>query len=64
MVQINTKVDKERIEEIFINKEIMIELFPMVEGVIVDLNEKIQLLKFIMMKCCMTLMKMSRMPKL
>jgi len=40
MIQINTKVDKERIEETFINKEIMIELFPMVDGVNIDLMKQ------------------------
>jgi hypothetical protein len=38
--QINTKVDKERIEETFINKEISVELFPMVDGVNVDLMKQ------------------------
>jgi hypothetical protein len=38
--QINTKVDKERIEETFINKEIFVELFPIVEGVNVDLMKQ------------------------
>lgn len=38
--QINTQVDKERIEETFINKEILVELFPMVDGVNVDLMKQ------------------------
>jgi len=38
--QINTKVDKERIEETFINKEVMVELFQFVDGVNVDLMKQ------------------------
>jgi hypothetical protein len=38
--QINTKVDKERIEETFVNKEIMVELFQFVDGVNVDLMKQ------------------------
>jgi uncharacterized membrane protein YqiK len=38
--QINTKVEKERIEETFINKEILVELFPLVDGVNVDLMKQ------------------------
>ena len=38
--QINTKVDKERIEETFINKEVMVELFQNVDGVNVDLMKQ------------------------
>ena len=38
--QINTKVDKERIEETFINKEIFVELFQAVEGVNADLMKQ------------------------
>jgi hypothetical protein len=38
--QINTKVDKERIEETFINKEIFVELFQAVEGVNTDLMKQ------------------------
>ena len=38
--QINTKVDKERIEETFINKEVMVELFQNVDGVNLDLMKQ------------------------
>ena len=38
--QINTQVEKERIEETFINKEIYVELFQMVDGVNVDLMKQ------------------------
>ena len=38
--QINTKVDKERIEETFINKEVMVELFQFVEGVNIDIMKQ------------------------
>ncbi len=38
--QINTSVDKERIEETFIPKEIKVDLFPMAEGVNVDLMKQ------------------------
>ncbi|MFN4932145.1 MAG: hypothetical protein ACK5HE_12115 [Bacteroidota bacterium] len=38
--QINTKVDKERIEETFVNKEIMVELFQAVDGVNTDIMKQ------------------------
>ncbi len=38
--QINTKVDKERIEETFINKEIIVDLFQNVDGVSVELMKQ------------------------
>ena len=38
--QINTKVDKERIEETFVNKEIMVELFQAVDGVNNDIMKQ------------------------
>ena len=38
--QINTKVDKERIEETFINKEVLVELFQFVDGINVDLMKQ------------------------
>ena len=38
--QINTKVDQERIEETFINKEIIVELFQNIDGVSVELMKQ------------------------